>query len=157
MAGRNATKQLSKHTKKQQELNEKEAWLTAREMGLNCKSAVVRAPEAVEGIIRGVYEVGLIVYPDTPCLQIADAVQVIADAKAVLHEALVTLNQRNEAIAGDDEDIRCGASTVVEATAVDIAGIFERLTALEGQSEHQLGRPARLSESVRRDVDTGQS
>jgi hypothetical protein len=82
---------------------------------------------------------------------------VIADAKAVLHEALVTLNHRNEAIAVDDEDIRCTASKVVEATAVDIAGIVKRLTALEGQSERQLGRPARLSESVRRDVDAGQS
>jgi hypothetical protein len=60
VAGRNATKQLNKHTKRQQELNEKEAWLTAKEMQLNRKSGAGQREQGIEGIIGGLYEVGSI-------------------------------------------------------------------------------------------------
>lgn len=90
-------------------------------------------------------------------MEVADAIQIIGDANAILHEALVTLNHHNEAIAVDDEDIRSKASKVVEAAAVDISGIVERLTALETQAERQLGRPVSLSESDLNSAGAGQS
>ena len=76
---------------------------------------------------------------------VAYAVQVIADAKAVLHEALVTLNHHNETIAVDDEDVRCKASKVVGDATEAVARIVERLNALESQTERQLKRPGSLS------------
>ena len=50
-------KQLNEHAKKEKELNDKEAWLTAREMELNSKSGPMQTPQAVEDAIRGIYEV----------------------------------------------------------------------------------------------------
>lgn len=57
IAGRNATKQLKEHQKKQKELEDREAYLVAREMELNGKYALTQAPEAGENILREIFEV----------------------------------------------------------------------------------------------------
>ena len=57
MAGKKAMKQLNEHAKREKELKDREAWLTAREMELNSKSGGNQPPQAVEDMIRGIYEV----------------------------------------------------------------------------------------------------
>ena len=147
MAGRNGMKQLNEHAKKEKELNDKEAWLTAREMELNSKSRAMQTPQAVEDAIRDFYEVcnGL----KCNCSRLLIMVQVITDAKAILSETHTALNRHYQTIAELDAEGEGQCTAAMEAAIAEVATIGERIVKLEKQSEGRLGRPTSIPDAAR--------